>query len=58
MLEEGEANFTGGINARKYQSISNVSKVTATRYLQDFAEKGILIPQKGGRSTEYQVNLG
>lgn len=57
MLEEGEDNFKGGINARKYQSISQVSKATATRHLQDLVEKGILIAQKGGRSTQYQVNL-
>ncbi|WP_373549751.1 Fic family protein [Haliscomenobacter sp.] len=58
MLEEGEENFKGGMNARKYQSISKVSKATATRHLQDLVEKGILIVQKGGRSTHYQVNLG
>jgi Fic family protein len=58
MLEEGEGNFQGGINARKYQAISKVSKATATRHLQDLVEKGILIVQKAGRSTHYQVNLG
>lgn len=58
MLEEGEGNFKGGMNAQKYQSISKVSKATATRHLQDLVEKGILIPQKGGRSTHYQINLG
>lgn len=57
MLEEGEGNFKGGMNARKYQSISKVSKATATRHLQDLVEKEILIVQKGGRSTQYQVNL-
>jgi len=57
MLEEGEGNFQGGMNARKYQSISRVSKATATRHLQDLVEKGILIVQKAGRSTHYQVNL-
>jgi Fic family protein len=57
MLEEGEEDFKGGINARKYQSISQVSKATATRHLQDLVEKRILLSQKGGRSTNYQVNL-
>jgi Fic family protein len=57
MLEEGEVSFVGGMNARKYQSISQVSKATATRHLQDLVEKGILVAQKGGRSTQYQVNL-
>jgi len=57
MLEDGEGNFQGRMNARKYQSISGVSKATATRHLMDLVEKNILIVQKGGRNTEYQVNL-
>ncbi len=58
MLEEGEGTFIGGMNARKYQAISHLSKATATRHLQDLVEKGVLIAQNGGgRSTNYQVNL-
>jgi Fic family protein len=57
MLEEGREEFTGGMNARKYQSITQVSKATATRHLQDLVEKRILVSQSGGRSTNYQVNL-
>lgn len=57
MLEEGENGFKGGMNARKYQSINQVSKATATRHLQDLVEKGILITQNSGRSTNYQVNI-
>jgi Fic family protein len=57
MLEEGEDEFKGGMNARKYQAISQVSKATATRHLQDLVEKSILISVNGGRSTNYQVNL-
>ncbi len=57
MLEEGEANFKGGMNAKKYQSISKVSKATATRHLQDLVEKGIITNQNAGRSTQYQVKL-
>jgi Fic family protein len=58
MLEEGEDAFKGGMNARKYQAISQVSKATATRHLQDLVDKGVLITQNGGgRSTNYQVNL-
>lgn len=56
MLEEGQE-FVGGMNAKKYQSITQVSKATATRHLQDLVEKGILILKQGGRSTSYQVNL-
>lgn len=57
MLENGEELFVGGMNAKKYQSITQVSKATATRHLQDLVEKGILVSRKGGRSTNYQVNL-
>jgi Fic family protein len=58
MLENSETEFTGGMNARKYQSITQVSKATATRHLQDLVEKGILISHQKGRSTNYQVNIG
>lgn len=34
MLEEGPKGFEGGMNARKYISITNTSKATATRDLQ------------------------
>ncbi len=57
MLEDGEEEFMGGMNAKKYQSITQVSKATATRHLQDLVAQGVLVSQKGGRSTNYQVNL-
>jgi Fic family protein len=57
MLEDGKEEFIGGMNAKKYQSITQVSKATATRHLQDLVAKSILVSQKGGRSTNYQVNL-
>lgn len=57
MIDEGEDDFYGGLNARKYQAISKTSKATATRDLQDLVEKNILISKGGGRSTNYQVNL-
>ncbi len=57
MLAEGEDEFTGGMNARKYQAIAKVSKATATRDLQELVEKQILVSKGGGRSTNYQVNL-
>lgn len=57
MLEHDEDNFLGGMNAKKYQSISQTSKATATRHLQDLVEKEILVAKNGGRSTQYQVNL-
>lgn len=57
MLDEGPAGFDGGMNARKYVSLTRVSKATATRDLQDLLEKGILISQGGGRSTSYALNV-
>ena len=57
MLEEGHHGFEGGMNARKYVSIANTSKATATRDLQDLVEKGIFTPIGGGRSTRYEIVL-
>ena len=57
MLEEGENEFVGGMNARKYLAIAKTSKATATRDLVDLVEKGILTVKGGGRSVGYQVSL-
>lgn len=57
MLEEGPGGFTGGMNARKYVSITGASKATATRDLQNMVEKGIFTPIGGGRSTRYELVL-
>lgn len=54
----GEA-FAQGITASKYQSLTKVSKATATRDLVDLLDKGCL--QKlpgGGRSRRYVVAGG
>jgi Fic family protein len=57
MLEEGPDGFKGGMTARKYASITGVSKATATRDLQELAEIGALLTQGGGRSTHYVMKL-
>lgn len=57
MLELGENEFVGGINARKYLVIAKTSKATATRDLIDLVEKKILTMKGGGRSIGYQVKL-
>ncbi len=57
MLEEGEEGFIGGMNAQKYQSITQSSKATATRHLQYLVEKAILVTKGQGRTTNYQVKL-
>ena len=43
MLEEGPKGFEGGMNARKYTGITKASKATATRDLQDLANKNIFV---------------
>lgn len=57
MLEEGAKGFTGGMSAKKYIAITQTSKATATRDLQDLVEKKIFVPSGGGRSTRYKINL-
>jgi len=57
MLEEGPDGFEGGMSAKKYMTITGASKATATRDLQDLAEKGIFAPAGSGRSTRYQISL-
>jgi Fic family protein len=59
MLEEGAEGFEGGMNARKYGSITQVSKATATRDLQELLVIGVLKSHDGagGRSTSYKINL-
>ena len=59
MFKEGIKGFQGGMNARKYISITKTSKATATRDMQQLLEIGAFIPagQGGGRSTSYVVNI-
>jgi Fic family protein len=57
MLEEGPQGFEGGMSAKKYISMTGASKATATRDLQDLADKGVFVPFGGGRSTRYKVDV-
>lgn len=57
ILEDGPDGFEGGMNAKKYMTITGASKATATRDLQDLAEKNILVSTGSGRSTHYRINL-
>ncbi|WP_416438865.1 Fic family protein [Phnomibacter sp. MR] len=59
MMKEGPIGFEGGMNAKKYMSITKTSKATATRDLQQLLEIGafILSGQGGGRSTSYLLNV-
>jgi Fic family protein len=58
MLEAGYPGFEGGMNARKYVSLTGASKATATRDLQDLVAKKIFRPIGGGRSTRYELKVG
>jgi Fic family protein len=55
MLEEED--FKGGMNTKKYISITGASKSTATRDLQDLVELKIFQSIGGGRSTSYDIIL-
>ncbi len=57
MLEEGPKGFEGGMNARKYVSITGTSKATATRDLQGLVEKHIFVSVGAGRSAGYFLEL-
>lgn len=56
LLDAGPEGFEGGLNARKYMSLTNVSKATATRDLAELVAKGCLVQRAGGgRSTSYDI---
>jgi Fic family protein len=57
MLDAGPEGFEGGMNARKYTAITEASKATATRDLQQLLELGAFIQEGGGRSTRYVLNI-
>lgn len=53
MLGEGPEGFKGGMSADKYIRLTETSRATATRDLQDLVEKGALIRQGELRHTRY-----
>lgn len=56
LLDAGPGGFSGGMNTRKYASLSQVSRVTAYQELTDLVAKGCLVPTgKGGCSSVYDV---
>ncbi|REG86410.1 Fic family protein [Algoriphagus antarcticus] len=58
MLAEEPTGFEGGMTAKKYIAITKASKATATRDLQVLNELGIFLPQGGGRSVSYKLEMG
>jgi Fic family protein len=56
LLDAGPGGFEGGINTRKYMSLTKTSRATAYRELADLVEKGCLVSTgKGGRSSGYEI---
>ena len=57
MLQEGPTGFEGGMSAKKFMSLTGVSKATATRDLQHLAQIEAIRQIGSGRSIRYEVNL-
>ena len=56
LLDAGDAGFEGGINTRKYRSLTKTSRATAYRELADLVAKGCIRPTgKRGRSSSYEI---
>ncbi len=56
LLDAGRDGFEGGINTRKYMSLTKTSRATAYRELSEMVEKGCLnTTSKGGRSSGYEI---
>jgi Fic family protein len=56
LLDAGPDGFEGGINTRKYVSLTKASRATAYRELADMVDKGCLqADSKGGRSSGYEI---
>ena len=57
LLDTGVDDFEGGMNTRKYVSLTKTSRATAYRELTDLVEKGCLFPIGAGRSVSYKIRL-
>jgi Fic family protein len=57
MMQAGIKGFEGGMSAKKYMIITDTSKATATRDLQDLLEKDAIKQIGSGRSIRYELNL-
>jgi len=55
LLDAGPGGFAGGMNTRKYVSLTRASRATAYRELADLVEKRCLIQSGGGRSVIYEI---
>ncbi len=57
MFREGLEGFKGGLSADNYISITDTSRATATRDLQDLVEKGALVRTGERKHTRYWLNI-
>jgi Fic family protein len=59
LLDVGNSNFVGGINTKKYASMTKVSSATASRELKDLVQKGCLVQNEGtaGRNVSYRIRI-
>ena len=55
LLNAGPGGFAGGMNTRKYVSLTRTSRATAYRELADLVEKSCLSPSGEGRSVGYEI---
>lgn len=57
MFREGPEGFTGGLSAANYITITDASRATATRDLQELVAMGALIQTGALKSTRYRLNI-
>lgn len=57
MMREGIKGFEGGLSAKNYTVIANISASTATRDLQDLVNKKILLQSGKRKATRYQLSI-
>ncbi len=57
IFREGLDGFKGGLSAENYIRITGTSRATATRDLQDLAQKSVLLKTGELKSTRYYLNI-
>ena len=57
MFREGPERFNGGLSADNYLKITNTSRATATRDVQDLVEKGKFRKTGELKHTRYWLNM-
>jgi Fic family protein len=55
LLDAGPDGFEGGMNTRKYMSLTRISRATAYRELSDLVDKGCLLTHGSGRGAGYAI---